>query len=223
MLTWTSGQIDLIKTVALVFMVLDHTNRILSLGHDWMTILGRGAFPLFGLVWAANLTRYSCIRQSSLNHLWGWAVIAQFSYFLAGFPWWQGNILFAFAITEQAILWFEQRTRTSVLLSIALVIAWLPLSLTSYGVAGVFMLINSYRLFRFNSMVERIGYGVLWVFMVLMMNISISSVAAIAGIVITGIVLSVCKQYGQNMKRLWPKNTFVLFYVVHLSILGVMA
>ncbi|WP_349496976.1 TraX family protein [Escherichia coli] len=34
----------------------------------------------------------------AINRLWGWAVIAQFSYYLAGFPWYEGNILFAFAV-----------------------------------------------------------------------------------------------------------------------------
>ncbi|HAL9175968.1 TPA: conjugal transfer protein, partial [Escherichia coli] len=41
-------------------------------------------------VWGLNLSRHAHIRQSAVNRLWGWAVIAQFSYYLAGFPWYEG-------------------------------------------------------------------------------------------------------------------------------------
>ncbi|HCB7277647.1 TPA: type-F conjugative transfer system pilin acetylase TraX, partial [Escherichia coli] len=86
LLVWSPGQRDIIKTVALVLMVLDHANRILHLDQTWMFLAGRGAFPLFALVWGRNLSRHAHIRQVAINRLWGWAVIAQFSYYLAGFP-----------------------------------------------------------------------------------------------------------------------------------------
>jgi hypothetical protein len=34
--------------------------------------------------------------------------------------------------------WFSLRTRNDILLAIAIVVAWLPLSTDSYGLAGVF-------------------------------------------------------------------------------------
>ncbi|EOM2745031.1 type-F conjugative transfer system pilin acetylase TraX, partial [Escherichia coli] len=94
LLVWSPGQRDIIKTVALVLMVLDHANRILHLDQTWMFLAGRGAFPLFALVWGLNLSRHAHIRQSAINRLWGWGIIAQFAYYLAGFPWYEGNILF---------------------------------------------------------------------------------------------------------------------------------
>ncbi|EKM3464660.1 TPA: conjugal transfer protein, partial [Escherichia coli] len=57
LLVWSPGQRDIIKTVALVLMVLDHANRILHLDQTWMFLAGRGAFPLFALVWGLNLSR----------------------------------------------------------------------------------------------------------------------------------------------------------------------
>lgn len=51
LLVWSPGQRDIIKTVALVLMVLDHANRILHLDQTWMFLAGRGAFPLFATVW----------------------------------------------------------------------------------------------------------------------------------------------------------------------------
>ncbi|ECR1919518.1 hypothetical protein F0M37_23420 [Salmonella enterica subsp. enterica] len=76
LLVWSPGQRDIIKTVALLLMVLDHANRILHLDQTWLFLAGRGAFPLFALVWGLNLSRHTHLRQSAINRLWGWAVIA---------------------------------------------------------------------------------------------------------------------------------------------------
>ncbi len=81
------GQRDIIKTVALVLMVLDHINLIFQLKQEWMFLAGRGAFPLFALVGGLNLSRHAHIRQPAINRLWGWGIIAQFADYLAGFPW----------------------------------------------------------------------------------------------------------------------------------------
>ena len=32
-----------------------------------------------------NLSRHAHIRQPAINRLWGWGIIAQFAYYLAGF------------------------------------------------------------------------------------------------------------------------------------------
>ncbi len=90
-LVWSPGQRDIIKTVALVLMVLDHINLIFQLKQEWMFLAGRGAFPLFALVWGLNLSRHAHIRQPAINRLWGWGIIAQFAYYLAGFPWYEGR------------------------------------------------------------------------------------------------------------------------------------
>lgn len=109
-LVWSPGQRDIIKTVALVLMVLDHINLIFQLKQEWMFLAGRGAFPLFALVWGLNLSRHAHIRQPAINRLWGWGIIAQFAYYLAGFPWYEGNILFAFAVAAQVLTWCETRS-----------------------------------------------------------------------------------------------------------------
>ncbi len=110
LLVWSPGQRDIIKTVALVLMVLDHANRILHLDQTWMFLAGRGAFPLFALVWGLNLSRHAHIRQEAINRLWGWAVFSQFWYYVTGFPWYEGNILFAFAVAAQVLTWCETRS-----------------------------------------------------------------------------------------------------------------
>lgn len=74
--------------------------------------------------------------------------IAQSGYFLAGFPWYEGNILFAFAVAAQALKWCEQRCLFHSVAVLLLLTAWIPLSGTSYGVAGVLVLVICYRLYR---------------------------------------------------------------------------
>lgn len=58
-----------------------------------------------------NLARHADIRQSQLNSLWGWALVAQVSFMLIGYPWYTGNILFVFAVTGQALRWFSLPSR----------------------------------------------------------------------------------------------------------------
>lgn len=222
LLTWTPGQTDIIKTVALVLMVIDHTGLLLAHNNEIMRLLGRGCFPLFGLVWGMNLARHGQIRQSQLNSLWCWALVAQVSFMLIGYPWYTGNILFAFAVTGQALRWFSLETRNDRLLAIALVVAWLPLSSGSYGIAGVFMLINSWRLCRAQNATERLGYGTLWAIMVLLMNVNEVS-ESLAGLAIALLVLTVCSTTGKNLQRFWPRHFFVMFYAVHLAVLGIVA
>jgi type-F conjugative transfer system pilin acetylase TraX len=101
LLTWTPGQTDIIKTIALVLMVIDHTGLLLAGNNEVMRLLGRGCFPLFGLVWGMNLARYHDIRQSQLNQLWCWALIAQGSFILVGYPWYMGNILFTLPLPDK--------------------------------------------------------------------------------------------------------------------------
>lgn len=222
-LTWTSGQLDVIKTVAMLLMVIDHANSILGLHHPWMMWLGRGAFPLFGLVWAYNLMRHPALRQESLNHLWVWALFAQLGYALAGFPWWQGNILFAFAVAGQSIRLCEMKSRLSVSLGLLLTVLWLPFAQTSYGVAGIMMLASARYLFAATLSAERAACFILWCSMVLMLNIEVSPIAAIAGLILSGVTLVSVRAINAGMQRFWPRDFFVLFYVGHLVFLSLLA
>ncbi|UCQ29531.1 hypothetical protein DCF83_17815 (plasmid) [Edwardsiella tarda] len=76
---WMPRQQDLLKLLALVSMVLDHANLVLQLHSPVLFLIGRLAFPLFGLLWGMNVARGD-IRQSSLNRLWGYAVLAKLKY-----------------------------------------------------------------------------------------------------------------------------------------------
>jgi hypothetical protein len=82
------------------------------------------------------------------------------------------------------------------------------------------MLINSWRLCRAKEPVERIGYAVLWAVMVLLMNAHITQ--AIASLMVALLALAVCSDLGRSVPRFWPRH-FVMFYAVHLAVLGIVA
>ncbi|HEN5009437.1 MULTISPECIES: type-F conjugative transfer system pilin acetylase TraX [Klebsiella pneumoniae complex] len=220
LLTWTPGQTDMIKTVALVLMVTDHAGLLLAHNNEMMRLLGRGCFPLFGLAWGMNLARHAEIRQSQLNSLWVWALVAQVSFMLIGYPWYTGNILFAFAVTGQVLRWVSQPSWYYTLPAAGLLVAWIPLSTGSYGMAGVGMLTASWLLCRAQHAPERLGYGVLWALMVLLMNMNDVS-ESVAGLAIALLTLMVCSSAGERVKRFWPRQFFVMFYAVHLAVLGI--
>ncbi|MDQ5603667.1 TraX family protein, partial [Klebsiella pneumoniae] len=65
-----------------------------------------------------------------------------------------------------------------------------------------------------------LGYGVLWALMVLLMNMHNVSESA-AGLAIALLTLIVCSSAGERVKRFWPRHFFVMFYAVHLAVLGI--
>lgn len=223
LLVWSPGQRDIIKTVALVLMVLDHANRILHLDQSWMFLVGRGAFPLFALVWGLNLSRHTHIRQEAINRLWGWAVIAQFAYYLAGFPWYEGNILFAFAVAAQVLTWCETRTWWRSAETMLLLAMWLPFSGTSYGIAGLLMLAVSHRLYRAEDRMERLALVACLLAVIPALNLATSDVAAVAGLVMTVLTVGLVSCTGKSLPRFWPGDFFPTFYACHLAVLGVLA
>ena len=222
LLTLTHGQADVIKTVALLLMVTDHAGLLLADNNELMRLLGRGCFPLFGLVWGMNLARHADIRQSQLNSLWGWALVAQVPFMLIGYPWYAGNILLAFAVTGQALRWFSLPFWRYTFAAMAIVAVWIPFSCGSYGMAGVAMLTVSWLLCRAQAPRERLGCGVLWAIMVLLMNPN-DVCESLAGLAIALLTLMVCSSAGEGVKRFWPRHFFVLFYALHLSVLEIVA
>lgn len=223
LLVWSPGQRDIIKTVALVLMVLDHANRILHLDQSWMFLAGRGAFPLFALVWGLNLSRHAHIRQPAINRLWGWGIIAQFAYYLAGFPWYEGNILFAFAVAAQVLTWCETRSGWRTAAAILLMALWGPLSGTSYGIAGLLMLAVSHRLYRAEDRAERLALVACLLAVIPALNLATSDAAAVAGLVMTVLTVGLVSCAGKSLPRFWPGDFFPVFYACHLAVLGVLA
>ncbi len=222
-LVWSPGQRDIIKTVALLLMVADHVNRILHLNQEWLFLAGRGAFPLFALVWGLNLSRHAHLRQSAINRLWGLAVMAQGAWFLAGFPWYEGNILFAFAVAAQVLRWCEQRGLFRSAAALLLLTAWIPLSGTSYGMAGVLMLVIGYRLYQTEDSAERLALAACLVAVIPALNLMDGHAAALSGLLVTGLTAGLVSLTAASLPRFWPRDFFPVFYTLHLAVLGILA
>lgn len=136
------------------------------------------------------------------------------------YPWYTGNILFAFAVTGQVLRWVSQPSWYYTLPAAGLLVIWIPLSTASYGMAGVGMLAASWLLCRAQHAPERLVYGVLWALMVLLMNMHDVS-ESVAGLAIALLTLMVCSSSGERVKRFWPRHFFAMFYAVHLAVLGI--
>lgn len=157
------------------------------------------------------------------NRLWGWAVIAQFAYYLAGFPWYEGNILFAFAVAAQVLTWCETRSGWRTAAAILLMALWGPLSGTSYGIAGLLMLAVSYRLYRAEDRAERLALLACLLAVIPALNLASSDVAAVAGLVMTVLTVGLVSCTGKSLPRFWYGDFFPVFYACHLAVLGVLA
>ncbi|WP_250188177.1 type-F conjugative transfer system pilin acetylase TraX, partial [Escherichia coli] len=162
-------------------------------------------------------------RMLGDNRLWGWGVIAQFAYYLAGFPWYEGNILFAFAVAAQVLTWCETRSGWRTAAAILLIALWGPLSGTSYGIAGLLMLAVSHRLYRAEDRTERLALVACLLAVILALNFATSDVAAVAGLVITVLTVGLVSCTGKSLPRFWPGDFFPTFYACHLAVLGVLA
>ncbi|EOT9504443.1 conjugal transfer pilus acetylase TraX [Escherichia coli] len=215
--------VDQGEKLSLKETLLDHINLIFQLKQEWMFLAGRGAFPLFALVWGLNLSRHAHIRQPAINRLWGWGIIAQFAYYLAGFPWYEGNILFAFAVAAQVLTWCETRSGWRTAAAILLMALWGPLSGTSYGIAGLLMLAVSHRLYRAEDRAERLALVACLLAVIPALNLATSDAAAVAGLVMTVLTVGLVSCAGKSLPRFWPGDFFPVFYACHLAVLGVLA
>ncbi|MCK2975788.1 type-F conjugative transfer system pilin acetylase TraX, partial [Escherichia coli] len=161
--------------------------------------------------------------QPAINRLWGWGVIAQFAYYLAGFPWYEGNILFAFAVAAQVLTWCETRSLWRTAAAILLMALWGPLSGTSYGIAGLLMLAVSHRLYRAEDRTERLVLVACLLTVIPALNLATSDTAAVAGLVMTVLTVGLVSCAGKSLPRFWPGDFFPTFYACHLAVLGVLA
>lgn len=157
------------------------------------------------------------------NRLWGWAVFSQFWYYFAGFPWYEGNILFAFAVAAQVLTWCETRSGWRTAAAILMMALWGPLSGTSYGIAGLLMLAVSHRLYRAEDRMERLVLVACLLAVIPALNLATSDAAAVAGLVMTVLTVGLVSCAGKLLSRFWPGDFFPTFYACHLAVLGVLA
>lgn len=228
-LRFSARQTDILKVLALLMMLADHINRSFELDIGGLQWLGRGAFPLFGLVWCRNLARHTAITQRQVNRLWGWAVLAQPGYTLALhfdnrlLACLQANILFAFAVAGQIFLWVQARREVNYVKIVLLLMVWAIVSLTSYDFSGLVMLGGAYLAYIGRTPTRRLAGLGLWCLMSAMMNHGDDRTMMFAApLLATACLCAVMPlRYGaQAEQRLLVRHFIPLAYIGHLVVLA---
>jgi hypothetical protein len=100
----SGASLDLLKCIAMVFMVCDHVNEVAFAGaYAWMDLLGRGAFPLFAFAMGSHLVR-DIPLQKYLSRLVLFALLSQ-PFFQFAFQKNLLNILFTLLLGVCVAVW----------------------------------------------------------------------------------------------------------------------
>lgn len=147
---------DVLRILAVAFMILDHTRAVLVDGNMWMKYVGRLAFPIFAFQIAEGFIHTSSLKKYVLRLL-VFAVVSEipFNVFCSSeifFPGYQ-NVLFTFLLSIFALAFLEKAKKKPTPLTIAgaglgvAVIVFLAVALrVDYGAAGVVLVVAFYLL-----------------------------------------------------------------------------
>lgn len=142
-------QIDVLKLIACVCMLIDHINTCLyDRASVWAWLIGRLAFPLFGLTFVLTLKAHKAMATA--KRLFIWAICTQPVYALAfantGFsPWWAGNILFSFAAVAYLVGLSQTPSAANVAKGLVVfVVASIIQAPSSFGAAGLIFIFTLY-------------------------------------------------------------------------------
>lgn len=227
------AQIDTLKCLALLAMIIDHVNMLVMAETDVLLAgIGRMAMPLFTLIFAFNIARQPQRSQEFATRQWLWALATQ-PFFAAAFqghyPWYGLNIIFVFATCCQILTWTRNGKRYAHLKSLLLlVIMAYPLSIASYGVVGVIFVLLSFFLFLEDKM--NCMYVGVWLICYVTLNISVGSLGSLSYVILfltlpsfllPYIAISLVGMQPLSGRRFLPRQAFYWFYLVHLLALSV--
>lgn len=155
-------QIDVLKLIACVCMLIDHINTCLfDRASVWAWLIGRLAFPLFGLTFVLTLKPHKAMATA--RRLLIWAICTQPVYALAfahtGFsPWWAGNILFSFAAVAYLIALSQTPSAANAAKGLVVfVVASIIQAPSSFGVAGLVFTFALYHVLHAKPRVATLG------------------------------------------------------------------
>ncbi len=226
---------DLVKVIALVAMVIDHTNTVL-LGTPQLELyaLGRAAFPLFALIWAMNVCRDPERLQLRARRLWIWAVATQPVFtltFQGHVPWYALNILFVFAGVTQLLASFHSAGKRGALCGLVLlaIMVW-PLTPASYGIPGLILSLSLALWFALPAGTRRKMAGITAVVSLTMLNGMTHLVDAPAAALIFAVIPTILlpavalntveKMQSGHTQRFMHRHFFYLAYAGHLLVLS---
>ena len=227
---------DWLKVVALLAMLVDHTNTLL-LPHlqPELYALGRTAFPLFVLIWAHNVLHNPHRLQTRANRMWLWAIGTQpvFSFAFAGHdPWYALNILFVFAVATQLLAWYHRFRIRGLAAGLVLsgLMVW-PLSFASYGLSGLVLALSLATFLH--SPLGRLSEVAALMALVSLLVINTQHVTQAPAVVVMLSILPTCLLPAAAVglvrtltdgheRRFMPAMFFYMAYAGHLFILGLM-
>lgn len=236
---FTPFQTDVLKTLALAAMLADHVNTVLLHGsHSLLYAAGRMAFPLFTLVWAANLPAAGTKLQRQAMRLWLWAFITQPVFWLAfmgnGQSWLALNILFLFAGCTQLLSWQARYGTNGMMAGIALLLllAW-PLTPSGCGLNSMLFALMCVAGFRFAPLSDSLLFMAALLLALVaqqiysapssMTDISIINVGLAALLFLPVAIGFVSAVPRVLFRRVWPSRFFYHADVGHLLLIGVLA
>jgi type-F conjugative transfer system pilin acetylase TraX len=226
-----AAQIDILKFVAVIAMIIDHWNTALNASEsDAAFLIGRIAFPIFGIVFALNLRADPARWRRAARRLFVAAVICQPLYTAAFWhvdfiPWYALNILFAFAVVAQAMYWWSlERLGLRVAAAILLATFAYPLASSSYGPTGLAFLMVSYAcLYPQNRKIQVKWAESLWWVFVVVLNMGYPIIAS-AGALLSWLTIKLSTLFRRSQwssVRYLPRNAFYWIYGGHLAVVAI--
>lgn len=231
-----SAQIDLVKVIALLTMLIDHANDIfLPTPNLYLFAVGRSAMPLFCLVFAVNMAKQPIRWQHIARRQWLWAIVTQ-PFFVYAFhsnhqPWYSLNILFVFAVCSQILAWTYAGTRFNIIKSVLLlaVFVW-PITLNSYGMQGILLVLLTVIILRHDFSGR--WPVTMWAVALFALNanelftgnaIAVITLAILPTIILPYLVLEIISRVKIRPQRFLPKQSFYWLYCLHLALFPTIA
>ncbi|MDQ9169466.1 TraX family protein [Oxalobacteraceae bacterium R-40] len=213
----SDGMIEALKFLALVLMVLDHTNRfVLGGSMPSFSYVGRLAFPLFAAILGWNLARPSLSESGAdrrmLKRLFLFGLAASIPYVgLLGYQWWQLNILFTLWAGAAIVLLIKSRQPAAMLL--AAVLFALSGTMVDYAWYGVAVCIASWAYSRQPTWISFLAW-IACIASLVVINHNFAALFAVPLLLFAS---------GKEVRFPRYRNFFYWFYPLHLVLLGFLA
>lgn len=218
-------QIDVLKLIACVCMLIDHINTCLfDRASVWAWLIGRLAFPLFGLTFVLTLKPHKAMATA--KRLLIWAICTQPVYALAfahtGFsPWWAGNILFSFATVAYLVALAQAPSAANVAKGLAVFgVASIAQAPSSFGMEGLIFLHALYSAMYQDLRIAAIALVVALVAF-FGLNQSISSSSLLLLVIFAGHIQGTAVIRGFSAARLSLRGWSLCFYAMHVAFFGI--
>lgn len=223
------GGLDLLKLLAVVLMLGDHINTVF-LGREnvGLYIAGRLVFPLFAIVYAANVRLDAGALRRAAARSFKYALMAQPVY-LAAFwgrefaPWYGLNILFSFAVASWiCALWLSGQAAKRLVACLVFGAAGALLEPGSFGFAGLSMLLAGVVAFHSEYRLSLVLLVVWWllVIKITFFHWFLSLLVVVMLFCLLQVVMA-NKDSLSKFKRFMPSHSFYWIYAGHLSFLAV--